>query len=140
MPPRTETILVERELTASPSQVFDAWSRVDLVRQWLRRPSDAFWEVHLWEARLGGRIHATVDAEGRPAEVRGAFLLVEPPGRLKYRWSDDEFVEVSFDPNDSGTTLLVAHTFPSAPDARSRRAKAWSHSLDLLGRIALAQP
>lgn len=138
MPPRTETILVERELTASPVRVFDAWSRVDLVRQWFRRPSDAFWEIHVWEARLGGRIHATVDADGRPADIRGEFLLVDPPGRLKYRWSDDEIIEATLDPNEDGTTLLVAHTFPAALDARSGRARTWAHSLALLGRLDLA--
>src|SRR5581483_9152260 len=110
----------------------------DLVRQWLRRPADALWEVHLWEARLGGRIHVTIDADGHPGDVQGEFLLVEPPGRLKYRWSDDEFVEVTLDANESGTTVLVAHTFPAGPDARARRAKTWSHALDLLGRVDVA--
>ena len=138
MAKQTETILVERDLPATPQQVFDWWSHVDRVRQWFRRPADAFWEVHVWEARLGGRIQATVDAEGRRSELRGEFLLVDPPGRLKYRWSDDEFIEVTIESNESGSTLLVAHTFPAAPDARFRRVKSWSHSLDLLGRIDLS--
>jgi len=139
MPTKTETILVERELAAPPPRVFDAWSQVDLVRQWLRRPADAFWDILRWEARLGGRIRVTVDAAGRPSEVQGEFLLVERPARLKYRWSEGEFVEVTIDPSDSGSTLLVAHTFPAGPDARSDRSKAWSHSLGLLGRIDLGR-
>jgi uncharacterized protein YndB with AHSA1/START domain len=140
MAKHTETILVERDLPASPQQVFEWWSHVERVRQWFRRPGDAFWEVHVWEARLGGRIQVTVDAEGRPQELRGEFLRVEPPGRLKYRWSDDEFVEVTIEASEGGSTLLVAHTFPAGPDERSRRVKNWSHSLGLLGRIDLSGP
>jgi uncharacterized protein YndB with AHSA1/START domain len=140
MAKQTETILVERELPATPQQLFDAWSRIDRLRQWFRRPGDAFWEVHVWEVRLGGRIRVAVDAEGGPSELHGVFLLVEPPGRVKYRLSEDEFVEVTIDANEAGSTLLVAHTFPAGPDARSSRAKTWSHSLGLLSRIDLSRP
>jgi len=135
VPTTTETLSIERDYAAPPERVFDAWTRVDLLRLWFGCAPEKLWNVHVWDARVGGEIHVSLDFDGRPFEVRGEFLVVDAPRRLKYRWSDDEIVELTIEPLGSGSRLRLAHTFPAAEEARSTLTMGWSNSLEQLGRI-----
>jgi uncharacterized protein YndB with AHSA1/START domain len=135
VPATTETLLMEHDYAASPQRVFDAWTRVDLLGRWFGCAPEMLWNVHVWDARVGGQIHVSLDFDGRPFEVRGEFLVVDAPHRLKYRWSDDEIVEVTIDPHGSGSRLLLAHTFPAGDAARAILKTGWSHGLDQLAYL-----
>jgi uncharacterized protein YndB with AHSA1/START domain len=126
---------MERDYAAPPERVFAAWTNVDLLRLWFGCAPETLWDVHVWDARVGGQIHVSIDFNGRPFEVRGEFLVVDAPHRLKYRWSDHEIVEVTIEPRESGSRLLLAHTFPAGDEARSIRTMGWSHSLEQLGHV-----
>ena len=129
--------MMERDYAAPPARVFAAWTEVDVLRRWFGCATDTLWNVHLWEVRVGGRIHVSLDFGGRPFEVKGEFLVVEPPRRLQYRWSENETVEVLIEPRGGGSRLRLTHTFPADAEGRSLRSHGWSNALDLLGR---AQP
>jgi uncharacterized protein YndB with AHSA1/START domain len=136
MSSETETLVLEHDYAAAPERVFDAWTRVDLLGRWFGCAADKLWTLHEWDVRTGGAIHVSLDFDGQPYEVRGAFLVVDPPRRLKYRWSDDETVEVMISPRGSGSHLELLHSFPRSRDARAILAAGWSHSLRQLGRAS----
>jgi len=135
VPAPTETLTLERIYEAAPQRVFEAWTQVDVLGLWFGCAPDTFWKVHLWEPRAGGRIHVSLDFDGHPFEVRGQFLIVDAPKRLRYRWSGDEVVEVTFEAHGSGTKLRVAHTFPAGAEARTILTAGWSASIEQLGRV-----
>jgi uncharacterized protein YndB with AHSA1/START domain len=136
VPGRTETLRLERDYAATPSEVYAAWTRVEVLSRWFGCADDKLWTVHEWDVRAGGRIHVSLDFDGHPFVVRGEFLVVEPPRRLQYRWSEDEVVEVTIVPRGSGSRLQLAHTFPAGDEPRAIRTAGWSHSLTELGRFA----
>jgi uncharacterized protein YndB with AHSA1/START domain len=82
---KTETLALERDYDAPPAQVYEGWTKVDRLRQWFGCAADKLWNVHVWDARVGGQLHVSLDFDGNPFEVRGEFLIVDPPHRLKYR-------------------------------------------------------
>jgi len=126
---------MERDYTAAPHQVFEAWTDVELVRQWFGCSTDKLWDVHEWDVRTGGRLHVSLDFDGHPFEVHGEFLVVDPPHRLTYRWSGNEQVEVTIEPHGSGSRLRLAHTFPAGRPEGSVRTVGWTYSLNQLGLV-----
>jgi uncharacterized protein YndB with AHSA1/START domain len=133
---KTETLVLERDYAAAPERLFDAWTRADLLGRWFGCAADNLWTAHEWEVRPGGAIHVSLDFDGHPYEVRGEFVVVDPPRRLKYRWSDHETVEVRISPRGSGSHLELLHSFPISRDARAILTAGWSHSLGQLGRVS----
>jgi uncharacterized protein YndB with AHSA1/START domain len=131
----TETLTLERDYGAPPERVFDAWTRVELLTRWFGCAPDTLWNVHVWDARVGGRLHVSLDFDGHPFEVRGEFLVVDPPHRLTYRWAQDEIVEVTIEPRGRGSRMRLRHTFPSGDEARPIRTNGWTSALDELRKI-----
>jgi uncharacterized protein YndB with AHSA1/START domain len=133
--PATESLSMERDYAEPPQRVFDAWTQVDLLRRWFGCASDKLWRVHEWDPRVGGKIHVSLDFDGNPYDVEGEFLIVDPPRRLKYRWEDDQEVDVTIEPLGTGSRLRLTHTFPANDEARSFLTMGWSFGLDELGRV-----
>ena len=136
MPNATETLTLERDYDSPPERVFELWTRVDLLTRWFGCAPDTLWEVHLWDVRVGGQLHVSLQFEGEPPfEVRGEFLVVDPPHRLTYRWSLDELVEVTIEPRGTGSSLSLRHTFPSGAHAGAIRTQGWTSALGELGKL-----
>jgi len=130
---------MERYYAAPPERVFEAWTNVDLLRLWFGCAPDKLWNVHVWDVRVGGQIFVSLDFDKHPFEVGGEFLLVDAPRRLKYRWSDNEIVEVTIEPYESGSRLRLTHTYPAGDEARSIVTMGWSHSLGQIGSAAVEE-
>jgi uncharacterized protein YndB with AHSA1/START domain len=135
----TETLELEYDYAAAPERVFEAWTSVDLLGRWFGCAADKLWTVHEWDVRPGGAIHVSLVFDGKPYEIRGEFLVVDPPHHLKYRWSQVETVEVRISPRDTGSHLLLLHKFPHTADALAIRTMGWSHSLAQLASAGVQE-
>ncbi|HEX4700806.1 MAG TPA: SRPBCC family protein [Pseudonocardiaceae bacterium] len=133
----TETLLMEREYTSPPERVFEAWTDIDIVRLWFGCADEKLWDVHEWDARVGGKYHVSLDFDGNPFEVRGEFTVVDPPHHLSYRWSNDEIIDVTIEPRGSGSHLVLKHTFPAGGPEGQIRTVGWTYSLGQLGLAGL---
>lgn len=131
MSSKTESLVFERDYVASPSRVFQAWTRSDLLRRWFGCAPDRLWKIHVWDARVGGRLHVSLDFD-KPFEIRGEFLIVDEPSNLRYRWGPEEIVDVMIEPRGTGSHLRLTHTFPTKPHARDILTQGWSSSLTQL--------
>jgi uncharacterized protein YndB with AHSA1/START domain len=127
-----DKLIFERDYSSPPEHLFMAWTQVPLLQRWFGCAPDRLWSIHLWEARVGGRLHVSLDFDGRPFEVRGEFLTVDPPSRLIYRWSENEIVDVVIELRAGGSHLRVTHTFPATHEARDILTMGWSTSLTQL--------
>jgi len=130
-----ETLTLERDYDAAPERVFDAWTDVALLARWFGCAPEKLWKVHTWDVRVGGAIHVSLDFDGKPFVMRGEFLEVDRPRRLKYRWGEDETIEVAIEARGAGSHLRLSHTFPTGGDARAIRTMGWTHSLEQLRRV-----
>lgn len=89
-----ESLFMHRRYEASPERVFEAWTNVELLRQWFGCGPGMLWNVHEWDVRVGGAIRVSLEFDHGPFEVRGEFLVVDAPHHLRYRWSSDQIVDV----------------------------------------------
>lgn len=130
----TERFLVEREFAVPPAELFAAWTDVSILTRWFGCGDDMLWNVHAWDVRPGGAIAVSLDFGGKPYEVRGEFLVVEPPRRLHYRWNEDQSVDVTIEPRGAGSLLRLEHRWPPTNEDRSMIAGGWTSALEQLQR------
>jgi len=133
----TETLTLQRDYAAPPDRVFEAWTDPDVLALWFGCATEKLWQVHEWDVRAGGKLHVSLDFDGVPFAVHGEFVVVDPPHRLRYRWSNDEMIEVTIEPHGTGSRLHLAHTFRPGPEG-AVRTEGWTWSLGQLGRVRTA--
>jgi uncharacterized protein YndB with AHSA1/START domain len=123
---------MQRDYAASPERVFEAWTRVELLERWLGCSPGMLWTIHEWDVRVGGALHVSLEFDDGPFEVRGEFLLVEPPRRLRYRWSGESIIDVTIDPRGSGSRVTVEHSGLGTDEEHEATNGGWTNSLGQL--------
>jgi uncharacterized protein YndB with AHSA1/START domain len=110
---RTEPIVHERQIDASPETVFAFFTDPEKLTRWLAaeatvdpRPGGVYWQTHL------GR-------DGERYLVRGECVEVSAPSRIVFTWGFENdnrdvrpgasTVEVTLEPRDGGTWLRLVH-------------------------------
>jgi uncharacterized protein YndB with AHSA1/START domain len=133
------TITLTRRVAASPERVFAAWTDVEqLAAWWWPQLAGTTYDV---DARPGGRYRIESPAIG--ATVTGVYTEVDPPRRLVFTWvwqdvgepaSVEDTVVVTFEPDDDGTQVTVAHTSSEhVPDGGAEQG--WNDVMDRLARV-----
>ena len=132
-------VRIERVLPATIGQVYDAWTRAELLTRWYC-PNPA------WELKVSADVRVGGDSvvEMGPHVVRGTYLEVERPRRLAFSWkwdgTDDEptRVEVELSEVADGTRMLLTHTgFATAEDA-ANHGLGWEPELGRLANLLTA--
>lgn len=141
MPPPGEgsTLRLARRLEAQPSEVFEAFTRPELLREWWG-PRGFTFETLDFPAREGGEYRVSLRGpDGTRFAHTGVFLRVAPPSELVYTWRWTEgplgrgetLVELSFEPDHGGTLLKLRHS-RFASDAERDRHGGWADALERL--------
>jgi uncharacterized protein YndB with AHSA1/START domain len=130
----TETVTIRREYPVPPERVFRAWTEIELLRQWFGSGPGMLWTVHQWEPTAGGALHVSLTFDSGPFEVKGEFLEVEPPHRLRYRWGDDQFVDVRISARGNGSAVEITHSgIPT--EHRGFVDTGWSTAVEQLAEL-----
>lgn len=135
-------------IDAPPARVYRAWTeRAELLRWW-GVPGEYETTTADVDVREGGRYRfAGTSAAMGAFEVTGEYRVVDPPGRLVYTWKpswDDDahgsVVELTFEPEDGGTRLIVQHTAFVTESARDDHREGWPAVLAMLRGYLEAEP
>ena len=136
---RAASVRFNRQVSAAPERIFDAWLNADEVRTFLfaRRIGDAI--TSEIDARIGGRFRIVRDWDGKDVEYSGNYLEIDRPYRLvfslfveKYAQRDDRVI-VEFAPVEAQSLLVLTHEFSLRnPAERSRIQCGWTRALDAL--------
>jgi uncharacterized protein YndB with AHSA1/START domain len=138
---RTEPIVHERQIDASPETVFAFFTDPEKLTRWLADEATL-------DPRPGGVCHQIhIGHDGKRYSIRGEFVEVSPPERVVFTWgfeNDDmqpapggSTVEVTLEPRDGGTWLTLVHR--DLPESeRGDHDAGWGTMLDRLA-AAVAQ-
>jgi uncharacterized protein YndB with AHSA1/START domain len=134
---------LERVYQAPPELVFDAFTDPDAQQELYADAPDWIVEADC-DLRVGGRWTVTFGPPGAtPARETNVFQVVDRPRRLVYASTMtmpdgtriDTGMEVTFQPEDSGTRLtIVQRGFPTVR-LRDEFEGGWASILDGLGRV-----
>ncbi|MFQ5737422.1 MAG: SRPBCC domain-containing protein [Acidobacteriota bacterium] len=129
-----DKIVIQVEIEAPPESVFRALTTPDQLTDWWG--DDSVYRSDSWivDLRVGGRyLSQGKNADGRPFEVSGEYLEIDPPRRLSFSWkpSWEEMgpaTVVVFDlkPVETGTRLTMTHGgFAGYPEAFKNHSQGW---------------
>jgi uncharacterized protein YndB with AHSA1/START domain len=134
----TERLTLRRDYPFPQEQVYQAWTDVRLLSQWFGCGHEMLWNVHEWDVRPGGAIRVSLEFETGSFEVTGQFLIVDPPRRLRYRWQEDQLVDVTIEDQAGGSRLTLVHTGLSETEMPVVTA-GWTYGLGQLGQAGGAR-
>lgn len=106
-----------------------AWVDIDRLTKWWGCAPDMLWNVHRWEPHVGGEVHVSMDFDGEPFEVRGHFVEVDEPRRLRYTWEGDQDITVTLEPDGTGTRVVIEHAGLSG-EMPQIVTEGWSSSVE----------
>ncbi|MFZ5892577.1 MAG: SRPBCC domain-containing protein [Myxococcota bacterium] len=132
-------ILATVEIGVPPERVYRALTSEEITKWW---GSDDLYRTTEFSAelRVGGKWRAAgKGADGRPFEVRGEYLELDPPRKVVQTWQPD-FAEGAatkvtylLDAIPSGTRVTLRHEgFSGRPEACQRHASGWERVLGWL--------
>jgi uncharacterized protein YndB with AHSA1/START domain len=137
-----QVVRIERTFAASAADVFDAWTSPEVMRRWFHCAPD--WETPEAEVdlRVGGKVRVVMRRpDGRQAEARGQYTLIDRPHRLVMIWtfdadpSNEQLIELSFSESDGSTTVLMVNSGISTGERRDSQEEGWSGCLEELERM-----
>ena len=126
----TNTVTIERRYLVPPERVFEAWVDVDQLTKWWGCAPDMLWNVHSWDVAVGGEIHVSMDFDGEPYEIRGRFLEIDAPSRLRYEWEAGQVITVTIEADGGGSTMIVEHAGLPTDEMEQIVTGGWSSSVE----------
>ncbi|HEY7332241.1 MAG TPA: SRPBCC family protein [Candidatus Limnocylindria bacterium] len=133
----TDRVVVEQEIAASPSRVFEALTDAEqLARWWWPHMPDTRYQT---DARVGGAYLIESDDVG--IGVRGTYTEMVPGRVIGFTWiwltrgvpHVEEPVRVTLEPSAAGTRLTLVHELEDVDDHAANIRIGWE---DVLGRLA----
>lgn len=131
------SLRMTRLIKARREKVFEAWTRPEIVKQWMG-PGPVTVTRVLADARVGGSYRIEMDNAGTKYVTFGEYLEVVPNRKLVFTWGwegpnrYETRVTVLLEDRDGGTELTLLHErFASAEDM-GHHEHGWTGSLEKL--------
>jgi uncharacterized protein YndB with AHSA1/START domain len=145
MKKESHALRVEQLCNAPASAVFDAWTKPDLLKQWMHPGPDAKTLGAEVDLRVGGAYRIEFDSpDGRTYYEIGTYRELSPPTRIAYSciFGSPGFIApfetmVTVELHDEGGRPLVVVIGEGYPDVEFRDAhrQGWPVFLELLAGI-----
>jgi uncharacterized protein YndB with AHSA1/START domain len=115
----SETVRIEWTFHASPEELFDAWTSVEVLKRWWHAERD--WETPSAEVdlRIGGTVRVVMrnPHDGTEYGGGGEYTVIDRPRRLVFSWIWDDaptaapqLIEVEFIPAGDRTNVVLTHS------------------------------
>ena len=129
----TRTVTLDRTYSASPQQIWKAWTDPEILSRWHGCAADQLWTVHEWNVEVGGTLQVSMEMDGTPFVVDGEFLAVDEPRLLRYTFGSDATITVTIDPLATATRVTVVHDGLPDRETGAIVTDGWTNSLAQLG-------
>jgi len=130
--------IVTRRFAAPPEAVYKAHIEPALVQKWMLGPDGWTMPVCICEAVPGGKIrYEWSDGKGGGFVLTGEFVALEPYKRLVHvermhlpDATSDNHVETRFEPDGSGTLMVMKMTVSDAKTSEAMLATGMEHGME----------
>jgi uncharacterized protein YndB with AHSA1/START domain len=132
------TVQLRRRLKASPEQIFDLWTKPDLMVRWMSPFPGAVACEATCDPRPGGTFSLVMRSGEASREVSGTYVRVERPRELVFTWIGpltnhvSTLVTVELHPVGHETELVLTHERLPTPAIHEGHTKGWGNILDHL--------
>jgi len=129
---------IRRRLKAGAEQIFDLWTRPDLMVRWMSPYAGAVDCKASCDLRPGGVFSLVMSSKESSREVSGTYVQIERPYRLVFTWIGpltndvDTLVTVELNPIGDETDLVLTHERLPTSAIVEGHTRGWGHILDHL--------
>jgi uncharacterized protein YndB with AHSA1/START domain len=131
-------IVVTRHFAAPPEAVYRAHTDTKLLQKWLLGPEGWTMPVCINDPRPGGKIRFEwTNDKGGGFHLTGEYLELEPYSRIVHVErmhlpdpTPDNHVETRFQPDGSGTLMIMRMTLPDAKTRAVMLATGMEHGME----------
>jgi uncharacterized protein YndB with AHSA1/START domain len=131
-------VIVTRHFDAPPEAVFRAHTDPKIVRQWMTGPDGWSMPVCINEAKPGGKIrYEWKHPKQGGFYLTGEFLELTPYSKIVHVErmflpdpTPDNHIETRFEPDGSGTKMIMRMTLPDAQTRAAMLATGMEHGME----------
>jgi uncharacterized protein YndB with AHSA1/START domain len=138
---------IHRTYNATPQQVFDAWTRPELIKEWFG-PGHLTITDSSTDPRVGGAYRIAMEGPAhhdpnvfQSVSATGVYTTFDPPKLLAFTWNgtwvpgEETLVTVALTPVDGGTELLLTHERFLTEESRDGHNRGWTTGLDNMAKL-----
>ena len=133
-----QTVQLRRRVSAGAEQVFDLWTKPELMVRWMSPFPGAVECKASCDPRPGVAFSRVMSSAQASREVSGIYVLVDRPRKLVFTWvgplTNDvtTLVTVELDPRGDETDLVLTHERLPTTAIVEGHTKGWGNILDHL--------
>ena len=134
-------VQVRRRVRASAQQIFDLWTKPDLMVRWMSPFPGAVDCKATCDLRPGGAFTLVMSSGQSSREVSGTYVLIERPRKLVFTWSGpltnhvNTLVTLELNPSGDETDLVLTHERLPTPAICEGHTRGWGNILDHLAEV-----
>ena len=131
-------VQVRRRVRAAAEQIFELWTRPELMVRWMSPFPGAVDCKATADLRPGGAFSLVRVSGDSSREVTGTYVLIERPRRLVFTWSGpltdhvNTLVTLELNPSGDETDLVLTHERLPTPAMHVGHTRGWGIILDHL--------
>ena len=137
-----EIVQVRRRVKAGAEQIFDLWTKPDLMVRWMSPYPGAVDCKARCALRPGGHFSLVMSSAEASREVSGTYVQVDRPRKLVFTWigpltnNVNTLVTVELNPRGDETELVLTHERLPTSAIREGHTMGWGNILDHLADVA----
>jgi len=131
-------VQLRRRVSASAEEIFDLWTKPDLMVRWMSPYPGAVDCKASCDLRPGGAFSLVMSSKESSREVSGTYVEIDRPRKLVFTWigpltnNVNTLVTVELNPRGDETDVVVTHERLPTPAIHEGHTKGWGHILDHL--------
>jgi len=131
-------VQVRRRIRAGAEEIFDLWTRPDLMARWMSPFPGAVDCKASCDPRPGGAFSLVMASGDSRRDVSGTYVQVDRPRRLVFTWTGpltnnvDTLVTVELNPLGDETELVLTHERLPTTAMLEGHTRGWGNILDHL--------
>ena len=131
-------VQVRRRVKAPAEQVFDLWTKPDLMVRWMSPFPGAVDCKASCDLRPGGTFSLVMSSPQSNREVSGTYVEIDRPRKLVFTWMGpltnhvNTLVTVELHPHGDETDLVLTHERLPTPAIHEGHTRGWGIILDHL--------
>jgi uncharacterized protein YndB with AHSA1/START domain len=131
-------VQVRRRVRAGAEQIFDLWTKPDLMVRWMSPYPGAVDCTAISDLRPGGAFSLVMKSADSSREVSGTYVEIDRPRKLVFTWIGPltnhvtTLVTVELNPRGDETDLVLTHERLPTPAICEGHTRGWGNILDHL--------
>jgi len=131
-------VQVRRRVKAAAEEIFDLWTRPDLMVRWMSPFPGAVECKASCDLRPGGAFSLVMSSAQSRRDVSGTYVQIDRPRKLVFTWTGaltnnvNPLVTVELHPQGDETDLVLTHERLPTQAIHEGHTKGWGNILDHL--------